>query len=311
MRAERAQVAPHRARLSAQLIGLVALNSYFWSPAGKAVCLPVLNCHACTVSATACPIGSITAFALMRRVPFYIIGMLGIVGLSVGRAFCGWLCPFGLLQDALYRLRTRKLRLPRAVNWLKYALLSALVIALPTAVGAGGADRTSIRVVDESAGGLDFCALVCPAGTLSAGLPGLIAREDLRSGMTWKSWMKLALLAVVLGTVVLARRAFCRALCPLGATMALTSRVSLFQLQTDPAKCTRCHLCVAVCPTEARQIPNTQGQLEATAECTMCLDCVRQCPEAGALSARLAARTIMSSRAPAQPRPLAEEAAAR
>lgn len=300
------RIARLEARFKAQLLSLVALNSYVWSPMGKAVCLPVLNCHACTLSATSCPVGTITAFALIRRLPYYVIGVLGLIGLLVGRAFCGWLCPFGFLQDALYRLPSRKLRLPSAANWLKYALLAGLVIAVPLALGAAGEERDAIRIVDESAGALDYCALVCPAGTLTAGVPGLIVREDLRESMSWKSWSKLGLLALVLGLAVVSRRSFCRGLCPLGALMAIASWPSVLRLATDPGKCTHCDTCRAVCPTDSRCVPSSPGEREATAECVMCLDCVRQCPEPGALSARLGGRTVMSSAAP-RPRRAVQE----
>ena len=296
MSTRRSDIAPLGKRLKLQLFSLVALNSYFWSPVGKYVCVPVLNCYACPVGAVSCPIGSITAFALFRLIPYYIIGTLGLVGVTVGRAFCGWACPFGLLQDALYRLRSRKWRMPRPANWLKYALLLVLVIGLP-ALYRKGQDKTGAdRIVAEKVGARDYCAFVCPVGTLEAGVPGIVVSKDLRAKATWRTWSKFAILFGVLGLMVVSRRSFCRTLCPLGATMALLSRASLLRLRTDSAKCTRCLRCVKVCPTDCRKVPERAGQAEATAECVLCLDCVRGCPEPGALSALLAGREISVSK---------------
>ena len=186
----REQFAGWTARFKTQVVALVALNSYFWAPAGKYVCLPVLNCYACSLATTACPIGSLTAFALMQQTPFYVLGSLGLVGAAVGRAGCGWMCPFGLLQDLLHRIPSRKWRLPRGANGLKYALLVVLVIAVPWALG-GGANKTGAdRVIKQSTGALDYCALVCPAGTLEAGLPGLLINPAIRKDMSWRSWLK-------------------------------------------------------------------------------------------------------------------------
>jgi polyferredoxin len=295
------------ARLKVQLIGLAVLNSYFWAPIGKYACIPVLNCYACSLATTACPIGTITAFALVREIPYYVIGTLGMVGVAVGRIFCGWACPFGLLQDLLYRLRSPKWRLPRGANALKYALLLALVIAAPISLGGGAQKAGSDRVVKQSTGAVDYCALVCPMGTLEAGVPGLVINAKIREDMSWKSWLKLGLLAAVLGLMIVSRRSFCRTLCPLGAAMALMSKTSFLHLSTDQDRCTRCMRCVAACPTYARTVPDETRRKEATAECVLCLECVRRCPEPDALSARLGARAIMTSSP--RPAPAAPEGA--
>jgi ferredoxin-type protein NapH len=284
------------ARLKTQLISLVALNGYLWAPAGKYLCVPVLNCYACTLATTACPIGSLTAFVLMREIPFYIVGTLGLIGASVGRFFCGWACPFGFLQDLLYRIRSPKWRLPRGVNALKYVLLFLLVIALPYQISGGDTKTGADRVVKQSTGAVDYCALVCPMGTLEAGVPSLLINPAIRKDMSWKSWLKLGILFGVLGLAIVSRRSFCRGLCPLGAAMAVTSRLSLLRLRTDQARCTHCQACVGACPTRARQVPEVGGSKEATAECLHCLDCVRTCPEPAALCATLGTKTLMASR---------------
>jgi ferredoxin-type protein NapH len=300
----RGRIAPWGSRLKWQLVSLAAFNSYFWAPAGKYLCLPVFNCYACPAAAVSCPIGSLTAFALVRQIPYYIIGTLGLVGVSVGRAFCGWLCPFGFLQDALYRLPTPKLRWPRPASWLKYAMLLVLVLGIPYLRGGGRDAAGSDRVVTESTGAIDYCALFCPAGTLEAGVPGLVANPGLRDLVTWRTWSKLGIMFAVLALMVFARRSFCRGFCPLGALMALTSRLSRLRLHTDHTACTHCQRCVRVCPTEARTVPATASAAEATAECVLCLDCVRACPEQGALAAMLSGKTIMRSRGRLAPAPV-------
>jgi ferredoxin len=286
-----------------QILSLIAFNGYFWRGGGKYLCLPVLNCYACPIGTVACPIGSLTAFALARRIPFYILGFLGLIGLAVGRAFCGWACPFGFFQDLLYRIRSFKFRLPRAANALKYALLVVLVLGLPLILAGGKRTGSEDRITGEGTGALDYCSLVCPAGTLEGGAPVLASSAEVRAQATWRTWSKIGIAAAILGLTVVARRSFCRALCPLGALMALSSRVSVTQLHTEDKLCTRCLRCVKVCPTYARHLPfdSAHGKpfkefkTEATAECVLCLDCVRNCPEKGALAARFAGKTISVS----------------
>ena len=298
---------PWTARLKVQLVALVAFNGYLWAPWGRFVCVPVLNCYACSLATTACPIGTITAFAIFQQVPFYLIGVLGLAGASVGRAFCGWGCPFGLVQDLLYRIPARKWRLPRGANALKYALLLLLVVTIPFLLAGGSQEDASDRIVRQSTGAVDYCALVCPAGTLEAGLPSLVINKAVRQDMSWKSWLKLSVLVMVIGLSIVSRRGFCRTLCPLGALMAGASRVSVLRLETDRRQCTKCGACIAACPTRARQVPANGRPKEATAECLSCLDCVVACPEPAALCAKMGTRTLMMSRGGAAAASTAEQ----
>jgi len=296
MSQKRRDIAAPGRRLHLQLFSLAAFNSYYLARVGKYLCIPVLNCYSCPIGTIACPIGSLTAFALLRRIPYYIFAVLAVAGLAVGRAFCGWACPFGFFQDLLYRIRSRKWNLPRSANWVKYAVLAVLVIGLPLLLGKGKAESATDRIVNEKVGAVDFCGLICPVGTLEASLPNLIMNEEVRAQAYWRTWSKIGLLGLILALAVVSRRSFCRLLCPLGGLMALSWPISLLRLKTNVEKCTRCNRCVKVCPTDCRFVPQEAGKPEATAECLLCLDCVRACPEAGALSAHFAGHTVSVSR---------------
>jgi ferredoxin-type protein NapH len=282
-------------RRALQLFGLVAFNGYYWAPQGKFACLPVLNCYACPIGTVACPIGSTIAFSFVRRFPFYILGMLGALGVMVGRAFCGWACPFGLLQDGLHKIPTRKWKLPTAFNGLKYLLLISLVFVIPFWLGGGKERKGSDSLLVGQEGTVDYCSTICPAGTLEGSIPWLITTPSLRAHISWRTWSKIGLLVVILGLTVVSSRFFCRALCPLGALMAFATPVSLLRLETNQEKCTRCRKCIRVCPTAARLLPEAKSGKEASWECVMCLDCVKKCPESGALLAKFGFKTIMTS----------------
>ena len=73
-----------------------------------------------------CPIGALQNFVAMRMFPFFVIGFMGLVGAGLGRMTCGWICPFGLLQDLMKKISRRTVKLPRWMGYLKYAALVVL-----------------------------------------------------------------------------------------------------------------------------------------------------------------------------------------
>ena len=72
----------------------------------KKICVPGLNCYSCPGALGSCPIGSLQAVLTNRnyQFSFYVIGFLILVGVCLGRFVCGWLCPFGLVQDIVYQI---------------------------------------------------------------------------------------------------------------------------------------------------------------------------------------------------------------
>ena len=78
----------------------------------KGVCVPGLNCYSCPGAIASCPLGTLQN-ALSnspKRFPFYILGILILAGLLLGRMICGFLCPFGLIQELLYKIPLPKLK---------------------------------------------------------------------------------------------------------------------------------------------------------------------------------------------------------
>ncbi len=193
-----------------------------------------------------------------------------LLTLVFGRVFCSFFCPLGGLNTLLTRLfgpQRRPLGEPRHANaWrpahaLKYALQLGLLVAALFGVNLTG-------VVDP----LPFTARSFAAAIRPAALdvwpvwPG---------GGYSLAWLLGALFLLVLGLNALVPRWFCRVLCPLGALLGVLSRVSLWRIQRDPARCTDCGRCQAVCPVAAEP----QGQLRV-AECVTCFQCTAVCPEA-------------------------------
>ena len=189
-----------------------------------------------------------------------------IVGAFFGRLVCGWLCPFGLVQDLLYKIpffkKLKKLPGDKFLKWLKFVILALFVIILPLfAVDAFGQ------------GSPWFCEYICPSGTLGAGIPLTILNEGLRSIVGWLYTWKVAILVVIVFLSILVYRPFCRYLCPLGAIYGLFNPVSLYRYRIDESKCTSCGACGKACKMDIKTFKNPNS-----IECIRCGDCIKACP---------------------------------
>ena len=263
-----------------------AKGSIYKGP-GEFICLPGLNCYSCPGALGSCPIGSLQAVIGSRsyRFSFYIAGFLLLFGALFGRLVCGWLCPFGLVQDLLYKIpfvkKLRRLPGDRWLKYLKYVILAGFVIVLPLTV---------LDIVGQ--GQPWFCKYICPSGTLFAGIPLIASNPPLRAALGWLFTWKAAILAALLLLSLLVYRPFCRYLCPLGAIYGLFNPAALYRFRIDKEKCTGCGACQKACKLDIpiHQTPNSP-------ECIRCGDCRRACPHGAICTAnRRAARPFGKTR---------------
>ena len=253
-------------RLSQTIIGLILTNSYVqvivtkmpYDGPLKGMCVPFLNCHACPFAVFSCPIGMLQHFAAIHRFPFFLLGFFITVGLVVGRAACGWLCPFGLIQDVMYKIKTRKFGVPKFLNYAKYVILVVLVLILP-------------YLTYEH-----WFSKLCPFGALIAAIPWVawnpidpeFGSKIIEADMIgWFYYLKMLILAFFLIWFILAKRPFCRVACPMGAIWAVFNRVSLLKSRVD-ASCPDCGQCEAICPMEL----NVKTEVDSE-NCIKCMEC--------------------------------------
>ena len=232
----------------------------------KKICVPGINCYSCPAAVGSCPVGSLQNFLASRPVkfPYYVLGLLLFFGALLGRAVCGFLCPFGFLQELLHRIpfpkkKIRTFRGDRLMRNLKYVILAVFVVLLPMLLPNTPA----------------FCKYLCPAGTLEGGVPIVLFRAgniNLPVGPLF--FWKLGLSLVILALCLLLYRPFCKYLCPLGAFYGLMNPVSLVTLKRDEASCTGCGACVRTCPMQADPLHRPDS-----AECIRCGICTKTCPE--------------------------------
>ncbi len=261
----------HR-RVLIQIAALVLANPFIsnfaqgsiYQGSLKGICVPFLNCYSCPGAVASCPLGALqnVLAAPYTRFPLYVLGFMVLIGGVAGRWICGWLCPFGFFQELLGKLSRVKLKLPRRLSWVKYAVLVVTVL-------------TPIFWVDQTGlGGPYFCQYLCPQGTLTAGLPLVLSDPEVYSPMIGTIfWVKVFILAALLISSIFVFRPFCRVLCPLGAFYGLFNKYSLFRLNYDSRSCNNCKKCSSSCPVEIN-LPREQN----AKDCIRCLKCRDACP---------------------------------
>ena len=227
-----------------------------------------------------CPFGAIetlwsyvtTGLTLKTTSPLNFAVFLGVLGVSLlaGRAFCGWMCPVGTIQDFLANLSNRlfiskkkqiagkQISLPYKISprndaWLrsfKYLILVIILLASTFAI------YPPLREI-------------CPARALLS--------FQLTTPLLW------SVLITFVITSMANKRFWCKYLCPLGAVLAPFNKIAPLRLVLNQASCTNCRRCDAACPMD---IPDLTNNLRS-AECIECLECQDTCNEEDALELRL------------------------
>ena len=233
---------------------------------GKSVCVPGLNCYSCPAASGACPIGSFQAVVGSSKFGFsyYITGFLILLGVLLGRFICGFLCPFGWLQELLHKIPSKKLSTKKLkpLTYLKYIILLLAVVLLP-----------ALAVNDVGMGDPFFCKYICPQGVLEGAIPLSLVNEGIRAALGTLFVQKLFILLAAVALSILFYRPFCKWICPLGAFYALLNKISLLEIKMDEQKCVSCGKCAASCKmdVDVRKTPNH-------AECIRCGKCITACP---------------------------------
>ncbi len=231
----------------------------------KQFCNPGLNCYSCPAATLACPIGALQAVngSMQYNFSFYIVGFLLAVGVLFGRLICGWICPFGLIQELIYKIPSPKYKLPKIFTYFKYAILIVFVILLPIVV-------TDFMGMGQPA----FCQYICPAGTLSGGIPMIATHSELRATTGFLFGLKITILFITIIACIFLFRFFCKTLCPLGAIYGLLNKISIYHLEVDKKACIGCGKCARTCKMDVDPVVNPNS-----AECIRCGACASACPK--------------------------------
>ena len=234
----------------------------------KQFCVPGMNCYSCPGAKGSCPIGALQAVIGSPKFKFsyYVVGFLFFVGALIGRGVCGYLCPFGLVQDLLHKIpfvkKIETFKGDKALRKAKYLILLVFVILLPLFL---------VDIIGQ--GAPYFCKLICPVGMMEGGIPLVLMNKSMRGAIGFLyAWKGLILILTIFLSIVI-YRPFCKYICPLGAIYSLFNSVSLFRYTLDHQKCIHCGRCKAVCEMQCDPVKNCNDL-----ECIRCGKCKNVCP---------------------------------
>ncbi|MEM2961119.1 MAG: 4Fe-4S binding protein [Candidatus Bathyarchaeia archaeon] len=222
--------------------------------------------------------------------PFIPLASILIFGVLTGRVLCGWICPFGFIQDVLVLGKTKKIVIPRKTHrnllGVKYValgliLLISISLSLAYLSWQGVFYREALGVFAQA----PFTAL-SPSDTLLTVVPKLFVyiSYSISFGLEYSFISpllvaRLIILIAVLASAMYVPRSWCKYLCPQGAFSALVSRFSFLGLKRDPIRCVKakCHICEDACPMKV-PILSLPREKFTDPECIYCLRCVTSCP---------------------------------
>ena len=278
------------ARKITQFCCFLLLNAVVFGLEPQSILLPIVQSPGVPQRTVSDAFSALQVMFYQGIFPWLPIASFLLTAVIFGRALCGWVCPFGFIQDLLEYAKKRHTRVSLRTHGemvkVKYGILAAVLfismtLAISMAAGVGKSYETAIGVFAPA----PFNAL-SPADTLFAILPRMVsmviyAPEALIAGILSDPllWVRLTIMIAIIVLAVYVPRSWCRYFCPNGALMAVLNRFSFLGLKRDPLRCTRagCHTCVDACPMMIR-ILELPWEKFTDSECIYCLKCIDACP---------------------------------
>jgi polyferredoxin len=232
------------------------------------------------------------AFVLPHLLLFVILALL------FGRLFCGWMCPLGLIEEAMVYFRKkagyRHIKLPEVVNrnlaLIRYGFLSAILLfSLAIAIPLLGlvAFQKELYIMG---------CQICPARIvlpLLGGASPVIYSDDTPIVMFF-SLIGISFLVFYFSGLIF-RRPWCR-ICPSGAMLSVFNSGSMLSKEKDVRKCTKCGICARTCLMDNQNVwLEKESKDVSTANCVRCFKCIENCPEPECLNLKIFGRTIWRS----------------
>lgn len=291
-------------RFAVQLISFILINALVFTRLNidlklpsTPIVLPLLSSYH-----TSYVVGVLDAIqvALSKaEIPWIPLAALLIICVVTGRAFCGWVCPVGFMQDIITTLSRSKATIRNITHshfaLLKFAILAAILavsgsLALSLHAEWGGDYRNALGIY---ATGLSIP--LAPEGTIFETFPQILIwlgdptqKIDFMPSFRGSLWdvanfiqstffLKILIVVVFLYGAYRIPRFWCRYFCPVGAGMGIINKFSFLGLKRDPLRCNKCPHCEKACPMQI-QILDLPWEKFNDRECIFCFECVDACP---------------------------------
>jgi ferredoxin-type protein NapH len=255
---------------------------------------------------------------------YILIGIFAVT-LFLGRVYCGWVCPFGFLMDAVtllrkaFKIRHRSLpeKLNKSLHKLKYVIVlffllipiylwyiqppTNLNVAVVLAQVLGGPFRPYSVLIDP------LIPMIVPwtGGAVTLFqinftypyVQDILAYAGQNIGLI----IALVFFSLTLAGSFFFRRLWCR-FCPTGISLAIMNRFKGFKwapllyIEKDEQKCTKCGVCKRVCSVQVTDVYEQKGGKIETTMCTLCLRCAEMCPYQDTLKLKLGNKAVFKSR---------------
>ncbi len=230
------------------------------------------------------------------------MGTFCIWAFVFNKAWCGWACPLGFLQDVLTKIREALDIDVSRFRWItryrftsvKYILL-VLLILIPMGIGNSffGAPKLSSDLA------VPFCQ-ICPGKPLIPLFHGDFSAIKIDFSNVTKvvlTVLSMGIAGLFLAGSFLKRRFLC-AYCPMAAMLSIFDKIGLVSLKKKGDKCTRCGNCLRACPMDIVEIAQEKEKVNlVTQDCILCMRCIEVCPENDALRATICGKTVFRSSA--------------
>ncbi len=222
---------------------------------------------------------------------FYLSLIVIVLTITLGRVFCGWLCPLGTLNNIVGSLKKGNTGITKNWHRMKYLILVFLMVSSIFSLQLAGmmdpisflirslsvsiypAFNYGVRAVFDSIYELDIKGFV----GISEAIYDILKKNVLSFRQSYfnQSLFLGSIFIFILGLNLINRRFWCRYICPLGALLGILSRFSILKRSVSEG-CNECGACARVCQGNAA--PDKKGNWMGT-ECYYCFNCDDICPQ--------------------------------
>jgi len=221
--------------------------------------------------------------------------LFAVLVMLLSKTWCGWICPFGTMQDWLTMLR-KKLGI-REIEWswktydtikpLKYLFLGVILV-VPLLIAYGGMHQDFYLL---------FCR-ICPGRTLLplfAGQTRFFSLDFANDITLVISVISIIIAAITVVGSFFKERFFCL-FCPMLPLIQMFKKYSLITFEKKVDTCSGCGNCLRMCPMDVREVHEEKEKAKVMSpECLLCMKCVESCPEDKTLTIKFLQYKIFTS----------------